>query len=175
MPGTQRVFIALWPPAQVRAALAEIAARLIAQVPPGGRLVPAANLHLTLAFIGSLEDDRVAELAPLVERCRCAPFSWRLDRLGGFDRARVLWAGGEAVEPLEQLAASARAILDRQRIAYDRKPFAPHVTLVRDAGRLPPGAAAITPAIDWLCERATLVRSTSGGRAGAGYVPITRT
>lgn len=173
MPNTQRVFVALWPPAQVRAQLARLAASLVDRI-QAGRLVPAGNLHLTLAFIGSLDEARVAELARHVEHCRCVPFVWRVDHMGAFRRARVLWAGGASVPALDHLVRDVRALLDRLDVAYDRKPFAPHVTLVRDASRLPEGFAAIDPPVNWTCERAVLVRSVETKGAPC-YQPLTAT
>ncbi len=167
---TQRVFIALWPPDPVRAALARVAAELSGKSSVG-RVVPEANLHLTLAFIGALEEERVAQLAPVVALSGDGPFSWRLDHVGAFERARVLWAGGQHNASLAALAQTMRGLLDRLQINYDRKPFAPHVTLVRDAKKLPRGSGPITPPIDWPCERPVLVRSVSQ-IGGVRYMPI---
>jgi 2'-5' RNA ligase len=170
---TQRVFVALWPQEGVRTRLAEIA-RALAHEAPNGRLVPAENLHLTLAFIGSLEEPRIDVLRKRLEGWRVQPFVWRLDHLGAFPRARVVWVGGEPSQALDDLVRNVRALLDELRIAYDPKSFAAHVTLVRDASRLIDGWRAIEPPIEWRSERAVLVRSTTGA-AGARYLPLTPT
>ena len=169
---SQRVFIALWPPSSVRVRLAEVAADVGPRL-PGGRPIRAENLHLTLAFVGSLQVDRVAELSAEIERFRIEPFVWTIDRLGAFDRARVLWAGGNPTPALERLAINVRVLLDRLQVPFDRKPFAAHVTLIRDLPRASEVNASIDPPITWPCERPTLVRSQSGDRSGQAYVPLT--
>jgi RNA 2',3'-cyclic 3'-phosphodiesterase len=170
---TGRVFVALWPPPAVRARLSDVAAALPAHT-SAGRQVAASNLHLTLAFIGPLEEERVAELGAHVERFRIEPFVWCIDHLGAFPRARVLWAGGAASPALASLAEGVRELLDRLHVEYDRKPFSAHVTLIRDAARLPAGTALIDPPIEWVCERVTLVQSVNDG-VGAVYRPLTGT
>jgi 2'-5' RNA ligase len=171
---SQRVFIALWPPSSVRARLAEVAADVGPRFPEG-RPIRAENLHLTLAFVGSLHVDRVIELSAEIERFRIEPFVWTIDRLGAFNRARVLWVGGNPTPALERLAIDVRTLLDHLRVPFDRKPFAAHVTLIRDMPRTSEANATIDPPISWPCERPTLVRSQPGDRARQGYVPLTRT
>ncbi len=100
----------------------------------------------------------------------CAPFDWTLDRLGAFARARVVWAGGEPSAPLADLAGRVRDLLDRMQIRYDTKPFAAHVTLLRDVARANTASMAIEP-IHWPVARATLVQSVSGA-GGPVYRPI---
>jgi 2'-5' RNA ligase len=165
-----RVFVALWPTDHVRARLDEVAGALL-QNAQGARRVPAENLHLTLAFIGALAEDRLCDLARRVQSCTAGGFDWTIDRVGFFARAHVVWAGGTANDPLLTLAASVRRMLDAEGVAYDPKPFAPHVTLLRDVGRWPAKVAVIEPAIVWNCKAPTLIRSEPGEN-GVAYQPV---
>lgn len=168
--GAQRVFVALWPTPAIRLRLAEVTADAARDV-ERARPVDPANLHLTLAFIGSLRTDRVEDLARQLEHCGAAKFDWTLDHLGHFARAQVIWAGGVSNPALLALAGEVRELLDRMQIDYDRKPFVPHVTLLRDvAGRLS-RANLIEPPIVWPGARPTLVRSVSGAD-GVSYLPV---
>jgi 2'-5' RNA ligase len=165
--GGQRVFVALWPPPETRERLESLSGRLHALAPRARRL-RGERLHLTLAFIGALETPRVVELARRLSSLGTREFDWTLDHTGYFARARVVWAGGPALPQLEALAAEVRALLDALAIAYDRKPFVPHVTLLRDVIAWPPGAAPLSQPIAWRCDRPMLVRSEPGG----GYVNV---
>jgi 2'-5' RNA ligase len=167
----RRVFVALWPTPAVRERLSEVAADLV-RVAPRARPVPPANIHQTLAFIGSLARDRVAELASRLERCEAPVFEWTLDYVGHFNDARVLWAGGPESTELSAQAARVRALLDSLGIEYDRKPFAPHVTLLRSVLRWRKPRWLIEPPIVWPCERPVLLRSQPTAN-GVTYVPET--
>ena len=60
-PRTARVFFALWPDADARVALAALAREIAARTK--GRAPPAANLHMTLAFIGEVPPERIGALS----------------------------------------------------------------------------------------------------------------
>jgi 2'-5' RNA ligase len=169
-PAKQRVFVALWPSDEVRLQLDAIGQKLALQA-PAARRVAAANLHLTLAFIGWLESDRVAELAPAIATIAVEPFTWQIDHLGHFARAHVVWAGGAASPALESLASRVRAALDERDVGYDAKPFAAHVTLLRDVRHWRQPKTTIVPPIDWQVRRAVVVRSHQIA-AGVSYQPI---
>lgn len=155
--GTARVFLALWPDAAARARLADC--RDAWRWPPGARLVGDAKLHLTLHFIGALArsplDDLQAALAEV------PPGRVALHLPGG-----ELWKGGIAVLLAASPAPALLALHDRLGraldaigVAFDRRPFAPHVTLARKArGAEPPVAAAV----DWEVDAFALVESRGG-------------
>lgn len=166
----QRVFVALWPTPEVRARLSSVADDLAGRMTVGRRVV-ASNFHLTLAFIGSLQTDQVAELARRVDSCQRSEFNWVVDHIGHFEGARVVWAGGPPCAPLLELAKMARAMLDAIRIDYDHKPFAPHVTVLRNVARWRAGDVSIDPQIVWPCRGPTLVRSEQGPN-GVTYIPV---
>lgn len=169
-PATQRVFAALWPTDDVRDKLARVVHDIAARF-PAARAMQTRNLHLTLAFVGSLASTRVPELADAIASVPVAPFDWRLDRIGAFARARVVWAGGDASDPLSDLARRIRALLDRLQVRYDPKPFAAHVTLLRDVARAPTQVTSIAMPIAWHVTRATLVQSVPG-EGGPVYRPV---
>jgi len=66
---------------------------------------------------------------------------------GRFERARVLWAGGPPQPRLSQLAEQVRGELQALQIRFDSKPFAAHVTLLRDvpAGRSTGSSEVVEP------------------------------
>lgn len=136
-----RCFVAAWPDDATRERLARLQASLAAAA-PGARPMQPRNFHLTLAFIGDLGDAAARALVPHLAPLHDAQPDWSMDTVDWFPRARVAWAGGNASPGLADATARARASLDAQGVAYDRKPFVPHVTLYRDvrsfdAPRLP--------------------------------------
>lgn len=147
LPPAGRVFVASLPPSALAADLAEQAARLART--HGGRPVPAARIHLTLRFLGSFDPLAADWLAQLAGRLGCVQGPagvLRLERLGSFGHGRrhVGWLGPSVVPAaLGALVARLDAVLSGlPGVRPDRRPFRPHVTLVRDARVAPNGVWA---------------------------------
>lgn len=131
---------------------------------PGARRMPVENWHVTLAFLGHLDADQEAAAREAAAAVTAPAFTLTLDRLGVFPRAAVVWAGSSAIPPAgQQLARQLREGLRERRIAVQRRPFAPHLTLLRKARQRPP-EWQISPR-DWRVERFVLVhsRTLAGG------------
>lgn len=151
-----RLFLAVWPDAPARASLAAIASEVARRC--GGRAVPAAKLHLTLAFLGEADPARVPSGALAQVAAQSAPFGLALDRLGAFARAGVAWAAPSEV-PAALAAANrdlVRALADRG-VATEARPYRPHVTLARRCERTLEGP--IAPPVAWRVDRVVLMSS----------------
>ena len=86
-----RLFVALTLPADIR----ERVCGLMGGV-PGARWVPAENLHLTLRFIGDVDEGAADDLDAALARTQFAPFMLTLEGVGVFGasrRPRALWVG----------------------------------------------------------------------------------
>ena len=95
-----------------------------------GNFTRAANLHITLAFIGEYSDP--LEVLEVVRSLDFWPFEIGLDGVGAF--GDLWWAGvGEGSDDLKALASKLRHALAEAGIPFDRKKFSPHITLVRKA------------------------------------------
>ncbi len=151
-----RLFVAAYPSPEAVAHLSQFVATLHVGRPaePGRslRVVPPDRWHLTLAFLGDVDDLRAGDAAAAVGEAVAA---WRdaggqvpqLGVAGGgrFGRGRftVLWAGVDGDVPsLDELAVRLRQALRRARLPVDRKPFRAHLTLARPGDRLTPAALA---------------------------------
>lgn len=137
-----RTFIALDMHASVQQALGLVIERF-AQALPRLSLVDAAAVHLTLAFLGEIEDDR---LALAMEATRTATqnfpaFDYRLTAPGIFgtpQQPRVIWMGIEDPplaqlhgSPLQRLHQTLNRELERRGFETEKRPFSPHLTLAR--------------------------------------------
>ncbi|MBS0510897.1 MAG: RNA 2',3'-cyclic phosphodiesterase [Proteobacteria bacterium] len=166
----QRVFFALWPDERVATALHACARRIHAQT--GGRLMQRDSLHLTLAFLGDQPPERVDTLRELAATLQGEVFQLQLSRAGAWQRGRIVWGGPEATpQALAALAEGLAAALRAQGFEVEARPFAAHVTLVRN-GRQPP-PREIDPPVSWPVGEFALMRSHLGGE-GARYECIGR-
>ena len=154
-----RLFFALWPDAGARAALAAKAGEVARRC--GGRPVPAANLHLTLAFLGEVDPGAMPALRDAASLARAEAFGLELDQLGAFARAGVAWAGCRRAPAalLELQSGLARRIRDAG-VALDERPFAAHLTLARRI-RTPLAPEAMEP-VRWRVKSFALVESVRG-------------
>jgi RNA 2',3'-cyclic 3'-phosphodiesterase len=140
-----RTFIAVELNDAMRAALTNSIARL-SRALPAVRFTPPEGLHLTLAFLGELDDERLAEAtaAACAAAQGVAPFALTLADLGFFGppRApRVLWAGvGGDLAGLTALHQRLADQLYARGFPLDARPFAPHLTLARLKAPLDPAA-----------------------------------
>jgi RNA 2',3'-cyclic 3'-phosphodiesterase len=153
-----RLFYALLPENGVRLALANLARDVARET--GGRAARAENLHLTLAFLGNVPQERIAELAEIGARAAeaAAPFPLTLDALGVFRDAGVAWAGPQAIPAgLRRVFDVLRASLRAAVLPTERRVFNPHVTLAR---RCHHGlAATVMEPLDWRVESIALMAS----------------
>ncbi|RRQ23930.1 RNA 2',3'-cyclic phosphodiesterase [Guyparkeria sp. SCN-R1] len=166
----KRVFFALWPDEPTRTALHHLARG----VDVGGRGVPRAHLHLTLAFPGTIDAARADCLAERLPSLHFDPIPILLDRLGHFAGARVAWAGpSHCPGELRRLAEQARGLCLACGVETDDRPFEPHVSLRRFAR--PPAVDAPESPIHWFADSLVLVESGCGGHPGAYRVLACRT
>jgi len=153
-----RLFFALWPDDGVRAQLAHWARELHAVC--GGRSVRTENLHLTLAFLGSVEQAKVAEIERAAGEVVPRAAVLVLDEPGYWKHNRIAWAGASVIPPdLEGLVAELRDALGKSHIGFDAKGFVSHVTLLRDA-REPRTIPALEP-IEWRLDGFALMQSVT--------------
>ena len=141
MPSTNRTFIALEVPEERRVKLGRLQS-LVAPEVPGARWVDPSQFHVTMAFLGEVENVDLDGVCRAVAEAAAGhpPLQLRLDGLGVFTEAqpRTVWVG--LAGDLEALAALQKEIAEAaKRAGYppdDR--FSPHVTI----GRVKVGRAA---------------------------------
>ena len=137
-----RTFIALEMHPSMQRALGQTIERF-AQALPTLRWVGAAGIHLTLAFLGELDDERLALAMEATQAAaRNFPaFAYRLAAPGMFgspQQPRVIWMGIEdqpigqlSGSPLQRLHHTLNRELERRGFETEKRPFSPHLTLAR--------------------------------------------
>jgi RNA 2',3'-cyclic 3'-phosphodiesterase len=102
----------------------------------GLKIVSPAQLHVTLKFLGDIEDGIVPAVLDIVQAA-CSgigPIRLRIRSAGSFPslaRMKVIWVGLEGAEPLGTIAGRLDARLERLGILRESRPWAPHVTVAR--------------------------------------------
>lgn len=108
--------------------------------------MPPEQLHLTLRFLGDVDDERLDSLSDALARIRIAPFFLPLEGVGGFPprgMPKVIWVGvGRGHPLLFQLRQRLDDTLLALGIDADIRNFHPHVTLARLGPTAVPVAAA---------------------------------
>ena len=126
-----RLFVALSIPDDVRARLILLQSGL-----RGARWRPPENFHLTLSFIGEVDEPLMADLALALNAIDAPGFALTLAGCGQFGdkRPRAVWAGVRASEPLLHLQQKVERAAIEAGLEPDARKFTPHVTLAYFSG-----------------------------------------
>ena len=123
-----RLFTALEIPRNVGDSLAIMRGGL-----PGARWIDPDNYHLTLRFIGDIDDALARDIAGLLGRVQRRTFELRLDGLTSFGgrKPRAVVAMATPIAPLIELQAEHERLLQRMGLEPEGRKYIPHVTLAR--------------------------------------------
>jgi 2'-5' RNA ligase len=140
-----------------------------------GRPVPPANFHITLAFLGEVNERLVERLGDSVDARLDAlpwqPWALLLNRVGYWPAPGIYWLGTSSdTAELAALARKLGSIGQEFGARRERRTYVPHVTLMRRCGS-PPPAPVHEPDIEIALEDITLFESRSG-RSGVVYEPL---
>jgi 2'-5' RNA ligase len=123
-----RLFTALEIPPDVAQSLAILRGGL-----PGARWIDPENYHLTLRFIGDIDDALAREIAFLLGNVRRLSFELRLAGLSSFGgrKPRAVVATVSPTQQLYDLQAEHERLLQRVGLDPEGRKYLPHVTLAR--------------------------------------------
>jgi RNA 2',3'-cyclic 3'-phosphodiesterase len=145
MASSLRVFIALPIPSTVAAFLERIQGRM-RSADASIRWVPAANIHLTLKFLGEIDPSSVPGIAARMDAAARStpPFFLSAQGVGVFPnlrQARIVWVGltGD-LDRLAMLHRTLEAELERLSFQRESRVFRAHLTIGRMRRRLDPKA-----------------------------------
>jgi len=167
-----RLFFALWPDAQARAALA--AWQPVLQELCGGKATPAANLHATLVFLGDVRLARLEALKLSAQEVQGKKFDLTCDFAHYWGHNHIVHAAPSLIPPqLAQLVSALEHGLRQHRFRFDqRAEYKPHITLLRHA-KWSEASLPQMPATRWRIEEFSLVQSVADSE-GVNYHALER-
>jgi 2'-5' RNA ligase len=127
-----RVFIAVEIPDEVRKALGDVQ-RALRPLTNSARWVVPESIHITLKFLGEVQDKRVEDIDAGLTGLSWKPFVVSVRGVGFFPGTRsprVFWAGMEA-PTMQGLAEQLDTRLERLGFEKEKRAFRPHITLAR--------------------------------------------
>jgi RNA 2',3'-cyclic 3'-phosphodiesterase len=123
-----RLFVGIGLPPELKLRLLLLCAGV-----PGARWVDGGNLHLTVRFIGEVDEGAAADIDEALQRIRAPRFALALAGVGHFG-TRMLWAGVERNPALHHLYDKVESAIVRLGFEPEGRRYAPHVTLARLKG-----------------------------------------
>lgn len=131
-----RTFVAIDLPEDVRADLVSVMSDLGREI-RGVRWVRPEGLHLTLKFLGDIDEKTVPPLAGELDAVArgCRPLNLSVEGLGAFPdarRPRVIWAGLSGdLAVLGDLASRVDRVCTSFGVKPEKRPFRAHITIGR--------------------------------------------
>jgi len=123
-----RLFTGLEIPEEIQQSLSLLRGGL-----PGARWIDPENYHITLRFIGDIDDRLAHEIASILDGMRRRSFEVRLSGVTSFGgkKPRAIVVAIEPVQPLIELQAEQERLMQRLGLEPDGRKFTPHITLAR--------------------------------------------
>lgn len=138
---------------------------------PDSKNVAVSNFHITLCFLGSIDNNRTHQLESLhdeLSQISMQPFSLQLDSSGYWAKPKIQFiAPSVQPEALLNLQNSVQSAALRLNFPIEKRLFRPHVTLQRKVKT--PSVPLFQPNISCEFDNFSLYESVSGA-AGVNYI-----
>ncbi len=154
-----RLFVGIDLPPEVK-----LRVSLLCSGVPGAKWVDAGNLHVTLRFIGEVDEGTASDIDAALAQIRAPRFAIAIAGVGHFG-LRMLWAGVERNPALAHLHEKVESAISRLGFEPEGRRYSPHVTLARLKGPAEPrlqaflAAHALFRAAPFAVDRFSLVAS----------------
>ncbi len=129
-----RLFVGLAVDEAVKETLERLTLRLRAK-DDGLRWSTPEQWHVTLAFLGEVDDEARARLVRELREVRQPALKLRMERLGVFERTGILHAEIEVSAELLRLYEVIAAAVRRAGLEVETRPYRAHITLARSRNR----------------------------------------
>lgn len=123
-----RLFVAVDLPESIRDRLLALQGGV-----PGARWSNSGQLHLTLRFIGEVDENVAHDVHDALAAIRAPSFTLEISGVGEFGgkNPRALWAGVKSNESLLHLQRKIETALQRIGLEPEQRKYSPHITLAR--------------------------------------------
>lgn len=164
----RRVFFALWPDNRQRDRLRDVVNSVAKTVE--GRAVERRDWHVTLQFIGDLEETLIPDLQQQARAITVKPFRLSFDRLEYWARPKIACLAAPTVpSELQELVSALDPLLKSVGVTPEDKTYRPHITVVRNARPFATERLAQRATTEW--SGFELIESVSGP-GGVSYTPL---
>lgn len=123
-----RLFVALPVPDDVKALIGALSRKGVE-----GRWIAPDDFHLTIRFLGDIEQERVPDIIKALSRVRRAPFYVEGQGLSAFynKSQTVLYAAMTSTRKLTALCTEVTDVLTPLGFDFGMRPYVPHLTVAR--------------------------------------------
>jgi 2'-5' RNA ligase len=127
-----RLFIAINLDDSIKEELLMIMSRL-KKLSRQGSYTLAENLHLTLIFLGEIQESEINKIKAAMDDTKAAPFQLQFSGLGNFKRKEgdIYWVGVNRNKILDDIHRQLFNNLDQAGFHLEKRPFKPHLTIAR--------------------------------------------
>jgi 2'-5' RNA ligase len=151
----KRLFFALWPDDASRHQVD----LLNQSLPVDGRKLVSQNLHVTLVFLGNVDDELVVDIIEAASQIQADPVSLTFDALAHWKKPKILCLTcSKQTTPVYRLVNQLTRMLKSFPVRLETRPYRAHITMVRKAKVLP--EIQLSP-ISMQFDRFVLVESVS--------------
>jgi RNA 2',3'-cyclic 3'-phosphodiesterase len=129
MPPMPRLFFGLEIPTAIKQRLLKVRSAV-----SGAKWQVDEQLHITLLFLGSVEEGQLTTVCDWAREIQVEVFSVQVVGLGCFgepQKPRALWAGVQPVAPMTDLQKALQKRLEKLGFVKENRKFHPHITLAR--------------------------------------------
>ncbi len=98
-----------------------------------GRFTDYKNYHITLEFIGEVDNDGLIKLKDILKELTTFPKILNFNKIGNFKRrgGDIVWIGIEDNPALNKLNKELKNLLESRGFETDKRKFTPHLTIGR--------------------------------------------
>ena len=145
---SRTLFFALWPDNRQRDRMRDFISPVAKLIE--GRATDRREWHITLAYIGDLDERFIAELQESASAIQFEPFRLRLDRLEFWPRPKIAALVPPRIPPEhEKLVESLRGIIIAAGLEPALRVYRPHITVVRNARTFETQRLAQSATTEW--------------------------
>jgi len=108
----------------------------------GIKWVEKENLHITLKFLGEIDEGKVKEIEKILDEIplKFKSFEAKLEEMGGFPdfkNPRVLWIGVSPKEKIKEIFEFIEERIEKEKMDIEKegREFHPHITIARIKGK----------------------------------------